>query len=140
MIMEIDNQVILSGTIGRIKTQTVGDNKKLTQLGIAVNEKLVKNETTGKDEKITLWENADCWGKVSLIAQSYKKGDVIFVTGIRKIDKYTNQAGEEKESNKVSASFILKLGTETQKSNTTESKPTTSAKELEPVDNDTLPF
>lgn len=139
MIMENNNQVILSGTIGRVDTKTVGDNKKLTQLGIAIGETAVKNETTGKDETTAIWENVDCWGRVSAVAQSYKKGDIVLVTGTRRIDSYTNQKGETKENSKVLASFVLKLGAETPRTNSSEIKKATEPKPTEPID-ESLPF
>lgn len=88
------NQAQLLGRIGKIETKDLSNGNKVTNMSLVTSKKFVKNGE--KTEEVT-WHNITCFGKVAEIAEKYVlKGDLLWVQGEMKNQKYQAQDGTEK--------------------------------------------
>ena len=101
------NSVILIGNITRdAEVRQVGQNQ-VAKFGLATSEKY-KN-TSGEFVEETEFHNVELWGSVG-VHPYLKKGQLVFVQGSIKTDRWTDQQGVDRSVVKVKAKAIQLLG------------------------------
>ena len=126
------NQAQILGRIGKIETKDISNGNKVTSMSIVTSKKFVKNGE--KQEEVT-WHNVTCFGKLAEIAEKYvEKGDLLWIQGEMKQQKYQGQDGVEKTKHFVMANE-LKLMPEAK-----EHKPAPAKDPYSGFDDDAIPF
>ena len=88
------NQAQILGRIGKIETKDLSNGNKVTNMSLVTSKKFNKNGE--KTEEVT-WHNVTTFGKLAEIAEKYVlKGDLLWVQGEMKNQKYQAQDGTEK--------------------------------------------
>ena len=88
------NQAQLLGRIGKIDTKTLSNEMKVCSMSLVTSKKYVKN---GEKQEETTWHNVTCFGKIAEIAERWvQKGDLLWIQGEMKNQKYQAQDGTEK--------------------------------------------
>lgn len=88
------NQAQILGRIGKIETKDLSSGTKVTNMSIVTSKKFTKNGE--KQEEVT-WHNITAFGKLAEIAEKYVfKGDLLWIQGEMKNQKYQAQDGTEK--------------------------------------------
>lgn len=79
------------GRIGKeLELRVTNSNKKVVEFSIADTEKI-------NGEDITTWMNCIAWeGKAETLCKYVKKGDMIYLEGKIRNQKYTNKEGQER--------------------------------------------
>jgi single-stranded DNA-binding protein len=128
MILKSGSNIVASGTIGKVDYKEVGQkNTPLTTIGLAV----------GKKDDTTIWISCNFWGRHANIANNFNKGDVLLVSGI--VSTFEANTGKKYEQCQVE--FYSLLGKEiVQDTNKTNSRTAKTPADLNPIDDDDLPF
>lgn len=89
------NKVQMIGHLGNVETVNLPNGTFLAKLSVAVN-KSWKDKQGVKQEKTT-WFNVHAFAKLGEIINQYAKvGNLVYVEGELKQDKYTDKSGIEK--------------------------------------------
>lgn len=140
MYLESKGCFVYSGTIGKDPEKRVVESGEKTfqliNLGLIVGQ-----EKDDKGENKSIWKNLKCWSKVALVANTLKKGDIILCSGVLENKTYTGKDGAEHSSLQGRVDFIVKMNVPQGTSNATNTvSETTAVQDLQPVDDDDLPF
>jgi single-strand DNA-binding protein len=102
------NKITLVGNVGNDpQLKIVGDNRKVTELSLAINEK----GRNGQPDK-TEWYRVSLWDSRAEIASNYvRKGNPVLIEGRLSVRTYIDKEGKERYSLEVLASEIVLLGT-----------------------------
>jgi len=102
------NKITLVGNVGNDpQLKIVGDNRKVTELSLAINEK----GRNGQPDK-TEWYRVSLWDTRADIAANYvRKGNPVYIEGRLSVRTYVDKDGKERYSLEVLASEIVLLGT-----------------------------
>lgn len=90
------NKIMLMGHVGRDPEFKVAgqNNTEILEFSIATNER--KRNSISKEEEVT-WHNITLFARQAVaVGEFLKKGDLVFVEGKLRIEKYTNKDGEKK--------------------------------------------
>jgi single-strand DNA-binding protein len=101
------NKITLIGNVGNDpQMKIVGDNRKVTELSLAINEK-GRNGQPDKTEwyRVSLWDN-----KAEVAATYVKRGNPIYIEGRLSVRTYVDKDGRERYSLEVLASDMQLLG------------------------------
>jgi len=101
------NKITLVGNVGNDpQLKIVGDNKKVTELSLAINEK-GRNGQPDKTEwyKVSLWD-----AKADIAANYVRKGNPVFIEGRLSVRTFIDKEGKERYSLEVLGSEIVLLG------------------------------
>lgn len=89
------NKVQMIGHVGNVDNSTLPNGTVLTKVSLAVNKKW-KDKQGVKQEKTT-WFNVHAFSKLAEVINTYVKvGNLVYIEGELKSDKYTDKSGVEK--------------------------------------------
>ena len=98
------NKATIMGHLGQdAKARDTKTGGSVVNLSIATTEKW-KDRTTGEERKITDWHRVAIFGKVAEWAREWRKGDLIYVEGKIKNEKYMDQNGQNRVSTAIHVS------------------------------------
>lgn len=105
------NKITLVGNAGNDpQLKIVGDNRKVTEISIAVNE-----PARGNQPEKTEWYRVSLWDRKAEVAASYvKKGNPVLVEGRLSVRTYVDKDGKDRYSLEVLASDLVLLGSKEQ--------------------------
>ena len=130
------NNVVLIGRLTKdVELKYIqGTGTPVANFAIAVDR-----EFTGKDGKKEVdFIDIQVWGKSAENCSNYiGKGSLVGVQGSIRIDRYQNQAGENRKITRVNANRVQFLDT---KRTEQENKTNTNTLEFQEIDNDDIPF
>ena len=116
------NKVQMIGHLGNIESTTLPNGTVLTKLSLAVNKKY-KDKQGVKQEKTT-WFNVHAFSKLGeLVSQYAKVGNLVYIEGELKIDKYTDKTGVEKMITVIVANACQILNSKEKSASQTQAKP-----------------
>jgi len=122
------NRIEVIGRVGQDPKIRQAGGSSVAEFSVATSEKWSGGERTD-------WHRISAWGKLADIVEQYvRKGDLVFIAGSMKYEKYTDKNGVEKEVAKVNARDLLMLGGNKQSAQSTK-----RAVALDEPDDD-LPF
>ena len=102
------NKQILLGRVGK-DPEIVGTGSKITKFSIATSERWVKD---GEKKERTDWHNVVAFGKSGeILAQYVKKGDLLYLEGKTRHNKYQDKDGNDRYSTDVEVSAFEFIGT-----------------------------
>lgn len=131
MLMKTNSgSIIASGYVGKeLEKKVINKNDKTHQI---INGAMIVDKD--KDGN-SVWLNFYSWG--SSLA-SIRKGDRILIAGKNETNTYTGKDGVEHSKERVSVDFFVIQPRST--TSTTQEPVETQKLELEPIDDDSLPF
>ena len=99
------NRVQLIGRLGRDpESKFTPTGKKVTHFSLAVSRRW---KTAGETKESTEWVNIEAWGRLGEVCQEYlKKGNLVFLEGRLKTEKYEDRDGDTRYFTKVVTQFI----------------------------------
>jgi len=104
------NKVILLGRLGSDpEVRTLPSGGKVVNFSIATSE----NYTNRNGEKVeqTEWHRIELWENLANIAEQYlKKGDMAYIEGKIRTEKWTDQNGQDKYTTRIRGTAIQLLG------------------------------
>jgi single-strand DNA-binding protein len=102
------NKITLVGNVGNDpQLKIVGDNRKVTELSLAINEK----GRNGQPDK-TEWYRVSLWDSKAEVAANYvRKGNPVLIEGRLSVRTYIDKEGKERYSLEVAGTDLLLLGT-----------------------------
>jgi single-strand DNA-binding protein len=108
------NKVEIQGFLGRdAEVKTFESGRTLVSMRLATNESYKNNK--GEWVTNTTWHNVTYWkNKKDDTADSFKKGDLVSVTGKLNTRRYTDKSGQEKFITEVVANKIEPVKEEVQ--------------------------
>jgi len=94
------NKVILLGRLGKDPVIRKLDNGRIVaNVSLATNDFYTKD---GQRMESTEWHNLEMWDQQALTAEKYfKKGNILYVEGKIRTDKYVDAEGIEKQLRKI---------------------------------------
>lgn len=94
------NKVILLGRLGKDPVIRKLDNSRIVaNVSLATNDFYTKD---GQRMESTEWHNLEMWDQQALTAEKYfKKGNILYIEGKIKTDKYVDAEGVEKQLRKI---------------------------------------
>jgi single-strand DNA-binding protein len=102
------NKQILLGRVGK-DPEIVGTGSKITKFSLATSERWVKD---GEKKERTDWHNVVAFGKSGeILAQYVKKGDLLYLEGKTRHNKYQDKDGNDRYSTDVEVSAFEFIGT-----------------------------
>ncbi len=102
------NKQILLGRIGK-DPEIVGNENKITKFSLATSERWTKN---GEKQERTDWHSLVAFGKSGEILAKYvKKGDLIYIEGKTRHNKYQDKDGNDRYSTDVEVTAFELIGT-----------------------------
>jgi len=101
------NKITLVGNVGNDpQLKIVGDNRKVTELSLAINEK----GRNGQPDR-TEWYRVSLWDAKAEIAANYvRKGNPVYIEGRLSVRTYIDKEGKERYSLEVLANEIVLVG------------------------------
>lgn len=110
------NKVILVGRTGKDPESKIFDNGSMVvNIPIATSESW-KDKTTGEKKEATEWHKVVFHGRLAEIADMYvSKGDLLYVEGKNKTNKWTDKEGNDKYQTVVQASSLQILSSKERK-------------------------
>ncbi len=104
------NKVILLGRLGQDpEVRTLPSGGKVVNFSLATSE----NYTNKSGEKVeqTEWHRVELWDNLANIAEQYlKKGDMAYVEGKIRTEKWTDQNGQERYTQKIRGNTMQLVG------------------------------
>ncbi|PLK42697.1 MULTISPECIES: single-stranded DNA-binding protein [Emticicia] len=104
------NKVILLGRLGSDpEVRTLPSGGKVVNFSIATSE----NYTNRNGEKVeqTEWHRIELWENLANVAEQYlKKGDMAYIEGKIRTEKWTDQNGQERYTTRVRGTAIQLIG------------------------------
>lgn len=102
----IKNKVQIVGNLGNTPELKIVNDKKLTRLSVAVNER--KRYANGEVRTKTYWHYITVWGKLAeQVCELAKKGTLVMVDGRLKNISYTNRLGRNCIATEIVASEVV---------------------------------
>jgi single-strand DNA-binding protein len=103
------NKVILLGRLGKDPVVRHLDNGRVVaNITLATNDYYTKD---GQKMENTEWHNLELWDNHARLAENYlKKGNIIYVEGKIRTDKYTDAEGIEKQIKKIRVLQMQTMG------------------------------
>lgn len=99
--MSSTNKVTLIGRVGKRDIRTTQAGTKVANLSIATSESW-KDKATGEKREQTEWHNVVIFGQPAEYIGSYSGvGDLLYINGSLKTEKYTDNNGIEKYITKI---------------------------------------
>lgn len=94
------NKVILLGRLGKDPViRKLENGRTVANVTLATNDYYTKD---GQRMESTEWHNLEMWDQQALTAEKYfKKGNILYVEGKIRTDKYTDAEGSEKQLRKI---------------------------------------
>lgn len=104
------NKVILLGRLGSDpEVRTLPSGGKVVNFSIATSE----NYTNRNGEKVeqTEWHRIELWENQANVAEQYlKKGDLAYIEGKIRTEKWTDQNGQERSTQKIRGTTLQLVG------------------------------
>lgn len=133
------NKVIVLGHVGQIKVSNTGSGDKVFSTSIAHNVRYKKRDT-GELIESTTWVDVVAFGKTAnTLAEYVSKGDKLYIEGEITKDKWTDNNGSERISQKVRINSFEFCGRSNREATTERQDPATQKPEEEDL-NDDIPF
>lgn len=135
MIIQIENNVILSGTLAKdaeSKSFSKGE-KTFTTHSCSVAVDKIRQEN---GELKTIWANCYSWNPA---LGKLKKGEKVFFVGKHEIQTYINREGVESTAEKINVEFVLSQG-KSNYSGTTQQPTPQQMQSFEEIPSEELPF
>jgi len=103
------NKVILLGRLGKDPVVRHLDNGRVVaNITLATNDYYTKD---GQKMENTEWHNLELWDNHARLAENYlRKGNIIYVEGKIRTDKYTDAEGVEKQIKKIRVLQMQTMG------------------------------
>lgn len=103
------NKVILLGRLGKDPVVRHLDNGRVVaNVALATNDYYTKD---GQKMENTEWHNLELWDNHARLAENYlRKGNIIYVEGKIRTDKYTDAEGVEKQIKKIRVLQMQTMG------------------------------
>lgn len=103
------NKVILLGRLGKDPVVRHLDNGRVVaNIALATNDYYTKD---GQKMENTEWHNLELWDNHARLAENYlRKGNIIYVEGKIRTDKYTDAEGVEKQIKKIRVLQMQTMG------------------------------
>ncbi|MFN4913991.1 MAG: single-stranded DNA-binding protein [Sphingomonadales bacterium] len=103
------NKVILLGRLGKDPVVRHLDNGRVVaNITLATNDYYTKD---GQKMENTEWHNLELWDNHARLAENYlRKGNIIYVEGKIRTDKYTDPDGVEKQIKKIRVLQMQTMG------------------------------
>jgi single-strand DNA-binding protein len=103
------NKVILLGRLGKDPIIRRLDNGRVVaNLTLATNESYNRD---GQRMESTEWHNLEMWDNQANTAEKYmKKGDLLYVEGKIRTDRYTDSEGQERQVRKIRVTSFQMMG------------------------------
>ncbi|MFN5217245.1 MAG: single-stranded DNA-binding protein [Sphingomonadales bacterium] len=103
------NKVILLGRLGKDPVVRHLDNGRVVaNIALATNDYYTKD---GQKMENTEWHNLELWDNHARLAENYlRKGNIIYVEGKIRTDKYTDAEGIEKQIKKIRVLQMQTMG------------------------------
>jgi single-strand DNA-binding protein len=103
------NKVILLGRLGKDPVVRHLDNGRVVaNITLATNDYYTKD---GQKMENTEWHNLELWDNHARLAENYlRKGNIIYVEGKIRTDKYTDAEGIEKQIKKIRVLQMQTMG------------------------------
>lgn len=104
------NKIILLGRLGQDpEIRTLQDGKIVTSFSLATSESYTNRN--GEKVEQTEWHRIELWEKLAEVAQQWlKKGDMAYVEGKLKTEKWTDQNGQERSTLKIRGTALQLIG------------------------------
>ena len=104
------NKVILLGRLGQDpEVRTLPSGGKVVNFSLATSE----NYTNRNGERVeqTEWHRVELWENLANIAEQYlKKGDMAYVEGKIRTEKWTDQNGQERSTQRIRGTSLQLVG------------------------------
>lgn len=104
------NKVILLGRLGQDpEVRTLPSGGKVVNFSLATSE----NYTNKNGERVeqTEWHRIELWDNLANVAEQYlKKGDMTYVEGKIRTEKWTDQNGQERYTQKIRGTAMQLVG------------------------------
>lgn len=104
------NKVILLGRLGQDpEVRTLPSGGKVVNFSLATSE----NYTNKNGERVeqTEWHRVELWDNQANVAEQYlKKGDMAYVEGKIRTEKWTDQNGQERSTQKIRGTTLQLVG------------------------------
>lgn len=114
-------------------TRQAGDNK-VTKIRVCA------NPARKNDRNPTRFLNAEAWGAVGDGLARLSKGDVVFLSGELKLDKYTDKTGTERTDDVLSVTHFRVVKSDSFFNDGKQADPEPSDPEQMPETDDSIPF
>jgi single-strand DNA-binding protein len=102
----LKNNVQIVGNLGNTPELKIVNDKKLTRLSVAVNER--KRYKNGEVHTRTYWHYVTVWGKLAeQVCKLSKKGTMVLISGKVKSSNYTDKSGKQRNSTEIVAKEIV---------------------------------
>jgi single-strand DNA-binding protein len=103
------NKVLLLGRLGKDPIIRRLDNGRVVaNLTLATNESYNRD---GQRMESTEWHNLEMWDNQANTAEKYmKKGDLLYVEGKIRTDRYTDAEGQERQVRKIRVTSFQMMG------------------------------
>jgi single-strand DNA-binding protein len=102
----LKNNVQIVGNLGNTPELKIVNDRKLTRLSVAVNER--KRYKNGEVHTKTYWHYITVWGKLAeQVCKLSKKGNMVLISGKVKSNNYTDRAGKVRTSTEIVAKEIV---------------------------------
>lgn len=103
------NKVILMGRLGKDPVvRRLENGRVVANVTMATNDYYTKD---GQRLESTEWHNLEMWDKLADTAEKYlKKGNLLYVEGKIKTDRYTDADGQERQVRKIRVSNFQMMG------------------------------
>lgn len=119
------NKVLLIGRVGKDPESIQNHSTNIVKFSLATSEKY--KPKGGEPVEETEWHNIVMFSKLAEIAEKYvNKGDLLYIEGKLKTNKYTDKNGVDRWSTSILANQMTMLGS---KSKPNENNPNTAIKE-----------
>lgn len=106
------NKVEIQGFLGRdAEVKTFESGRTLVSMSVATSESYKNNK--GEWVTTTCWHNVSYWRNKKDESISFKKGELVNITGKLNTRKYTDKKGQEKYITEVAAQKIESVKVET---------------------------
>ena len=104
------NKIILVGNLGRDpELRYTPQGTPVCNFTVATNEK--RKDRAGEMQDVTTWFRVTLWGRQAETASQYlTKGRPIYIEGRLRLDEYTDQDGNKRQTLKVNATDLQFIG------------------------------
>ncbi len=104
------NKVILVGRLGNDpEVRTLPNGGKVANFSLATSD--TYTDKNGEKVEQTEWHRLELWENQATIAEKYlKKGDMAYIEGKIRTEKYTDKDGNERYTTKIRANVLQLLG------------------------------
>lgn len=103
------NKVILLGRLGKDPViRRLENGRVVANITLATNDYYTKD---GQRMESTEWHNLEMWDKQAETAEKYmKKGNLLYVEGKIRTDKYVDAEGQERQTRKIRVNNFQMMG------------------------------